>query len=427
MSGLGNFLGGAVAGAGAGVASIASRYIDDEIARNRAQALADIQHQTMVRGEEYMQSAPVQERRLGNERNLLQMRNQENLSGKVAEASSPELRKAKIDDRVEFLRGTTPAEVEAQNAVVEGTAGTKLDAERMRARVMTPLEAERAGAISEAQWRARAEYDDRLEGKTGAGGKGVKMSEAGKLELQDINRQDEALQKTINDGVAAGTLKQDPSDAAWQHFARQKQALEVRRLRVKAREGLISGADDAARLIASGATAQEIQTSLKEAQLIGGGYAAEFAEALKAPRGQPSKAEAILQDAERTGTKDYIVEINGTRAAYGNAKLPEAQAAGGSGGSSPNLVEQRRATRQAAPDGSPQAKWDARQEALRTAAAAKDAERQARLDRERAAFDADVQALEPLELVRKYGDPGSRAFLDTQRLARLNQIERSIR
>lgn len=396
MSGLGNFLTGAVGGAGAGVASIASRYIDDEIARNRAQALADIQHQTMVRGEEYMQSQEVQERRLGNERNLLQMRSQENLASKVAEASSPELRKAKIDDRVEYLRGTTPAEVEAQNAIVEGTAGTKLDAERIRAKVMTPLEAERAGAISEAQWRARAEYDERLD-KSANGGKGAKMSEAGKLQLQDLNKQDEALQKAINDGVAGGTLKQDPNDPAWQHFTRQKQALQVQKLRVFAREGLVSGADDAANLIQAGASRDDLVKSSKQAQLIGGKYAEEFNAAVQA-------------------------ELAKTP-----APKPSAPGAPAPASAAPNLVEQRRTERQPAPEGSLQAKWDARQQELRAAAAAKDSERQARLDRERSAFDADVKAMDPLELVRKYSDPGSRASLDTQRLARLNQIERSIR
>lgn len=395
MSGFGNFLAGAAGGAGAGVASIASRYIDDEIARNRAQALADIQHQTMVRGEEYMQSAPVQERRLGNERNLVRMRSEEALSSDIARASSPELRQAKIDDRVEFLRGTTPAEVEAQNAITEGTAGTKLKAESDRVKALTPLEVARAGGIADAQWRARAAYDERLDGKPGAG-KGVKMSEAGKLQLQDINKQDEALQKAINDGVAGGTLKQDPKDPAWQHFTRQKQALQVQKLRVFAREGLISGSDDADNLIAAGSSPAELQTSVKQAQLIGGKYASEFADAVQAhlaKQPQPSPASSPMAPAP----------------------------------ASPNLREQRRAEKQPAPEGSPQAKWEARQQELRTAAATRDAERQARLDRERQTFDADLQAMDPLELVRKYSDPTSRAGLDTSRLSRLNQIERSIR
>lgn len=398
MSGLGNFLAGAAGGGGAGVASIASRYIDDEIQRNRMQALADIQHQTMVRGEEYMQSPEVQDRRLGNERNLLQMRSQEQLGAKVAEASSPELRQANIDNRVSFLQGTTPAEVQAQNAITEGTAGTKLDAERMRAKVMTPLEAERAGAISEAQWRARSEYDDRLD-KSAGGGKGAKMSEAGKLQLQDINKQDEALQKAINDGVAGGTLKQDPNDPAWQHFTRQKQALQVQKVRVFAREGLISGADDAASLIASGATKADLETSMRQAQLIGGEYASQFSSAIRSrlssmpaasPAGAPSAAPAPAQ-------------------------------------ASQNLMDQRRPQSQPAPEGSPQAKWEARQAQAREEQDRRNAAKDAEAKRLGIEFDSDAQNMDPVALLQKYGDVGMRSSLDRSRLARLNQIERTIR
>lgn len=397
MSGFGNFVAGAAGGAGNALAGLASKYIDQELMQQRAQALADIQHQTMVRGEEYMQSAPVQERRLGNERNLLQMRNQENLAGKVAEASSPELRQAKVDDRVSFLRGTTPAEVEAANAVTEGTAGTKLDAERMRAMVMTPLEAQRAGAISEAQWKARSEYDDRLDKSINGSGKGAKMSEAGKLQLQDINKQDEALQKAINDGVAGGTLKQDPNDPAWQHFTRQKQALQVQKLRVFAREGLVSGADDAASLIAAGASREDLQRSAKQAQLIGGQYAADFGAAVK----------------ERLASAPQPPQPAPTAA-------PASAAA-------PSLLDQRRAQSQPAPEGSPQARWEARQQQLREAEARGNATKEAETKRVGVEFDGDAQNMDPVALLQKYGDVGMRSRLDRTRLARLSQIERSIR
>lgn len=397
MSGFGNFVAGAAGGAGNALAGLASKYIDQELMQQRAQALADIQHQTMVRGEEYMQSAPVQERRLGNERNLLQMRNQENLAGKVAEASSPELRQAKVDDRVSFLRGTTPAEVEAANSVTEGTAGTKLDAERMRAMVMTPLEAQRAGAISEAQWKARSEYDDRLDKSINGSGKGAKMSEAGKLQLQDINKQDEALQKAINDGVAGGTLKQDPNDPAWQHFTRQKQALQVQKLRVFAREGLVSGADDAASLIAAGASREDLQRSAKQAQLIGGQYAADFGAAVK----------------ERLASAPQPPQPAPTAA-------PASAAA-------PSLLDQRRAQSQPAPEGSPQARWEARQQQLREAEARGNATKEAETKRVGVEFDGDAQNMDPVALLQKYGDVGMRSRLDRTRLARLSQIERSIR
>ena len=399
MSKIGNFLVGAGAGLGAAAAQLGSKYIDDEIARNRAQALADIQHQTMVRGEEYLQSPEVQGRRQSNERSALEMRSEQSLAAEVAKTNNKDLRQAKIDERVGYLQGTTQAEIDAKNAVTEGTAGVELDKERMRAKVMTPLEIERARGVADAQWGARAQYDERLEGKTGAGaGKAAKMSEAGKLQLQDINKQDEALQKAVNDGVAGGTLKQDPKDPAWQHFTRQKQALQVQKMRVFAREGLLDGADDAATLIAGGATPQDLDASMKQAQLIGGNYASEFGAAV-----QEHAAKAKPQRAAPTGAP---------------AAATPAPA---------SVIEQRRAERQPAPAGSPQAKWDARQQELRAQAEAKDAGSKAQMDSARQAFDTDAKAMDPVDLLRKYGTPSSRAALDLTRLARLNQIERTIR
>ena len=43
MSGFSNFLAGALGGGGSAVSSIASRYIDEEIQRNRQQAFLDMQ------------------------------------------------------------------------------------------------------------------------------------------------------------------------------------------------------------------------------------------------------------------------------------------------------------------------------------------------------------------------------------------------
>lgn len=412
MSGFGNFMAGALVGAGNGVSSIASRYIDEEIQRNRAQAIADIQHANMVRGEEYIESAPVQERRLGNERNLLQMRNQQQLASREAEASSPTLRQARIDDRVSFLEGTTPAEIASQNAITEGTSGAKLDADRMRAKVMTPLEIERARGIADAQWGARSAYDERLEGKTGAGGKGgAKMSEAGKLQLQDINKQDEALQKAINDGVAGGTLKQDPNDPAWQHFTRQKQALQVQKLRIFAREGLISGEDEAKNLIDAGASPADLQVSVRQAQLIGGDYAKEFASTVNehlsrvANKAQPSTPQA-------SNTTSLVEQRRNASQA----------SASGQGVATPSQP-----TEPVAPEGSPQAKWNARQRELRQQEAEREARRSADQKRMWDQFDIDAQTLTPIEMLRKYDGFSTRRGLDIERLARLKTIEKAVR
>ena len=214
MSGFGNFLAGALGGGGSAVSSIASRYIDEEIQRNRAQAMADIQHANLVRGEEYLQSAPVQERRLGNERNLLQMRNQQQLASREAEASSPTLRQARIDDRVSFLEGTTPAEIASQNAITEGTAGTKLDAEVKRTKAMTPLEIARAGGIArvnaDESIRVHAAYEaDREKREKALKTTFDRLPEAKKLDFQNVSGELKDINKEIIRAQADGGW--DPS------------------------------------------------------------------------------------------------------------------------------------------------------------------------------------------------------------------------
>jgi hypothetical protein len=81
----------------------------------------------------------------------------------------------------------------------------------------------------------------------------------------------------------------------------------------------------------------------------------------------------------------------------------------------------------AAPAGSPQAKWDARQAGMQAVAA----ERQEAARRAQQAaqqqFNADVQTLEPLALLQKYQDYGSRSALTTEQLALLKAAESKVR
>lgn len=395
MSVLASALRGGLGGLGAGVAGVANKYIDEEIAAQRAQMLADIQHANMVRGEEYQQSAPVQERRLGNERKLSQMRNEVALKGRIDEAASPELRKARVENEVSFLEGTTPARIKAQNDTTEGTAGTLLDQERMRRKVLDPMDVEKARGITDAQWAGRAAYDERLEGKSGAG-KGVKMSDAAKLQLQGLEKQDEQIAKTINDGVAAGTLKADPSDKSFAHLQRQRQAVQVQKLRILAKEGVIDGSEDAMSLISGGASPAELDASVQQAKLIGGSYASAFESAVR----------------EHAKTKPT---------APAAAPSPSAASA-----PAPSLMNEAR-KRQPAPEGSPQAAWDARQEQLRQAEAERGAKAEAERKRAQDEFDADSSQMQPLELLRKYDAPTARGRLDASRLARLKKLETTIR
>lgn len=367
MSGFGNFLAGAVGGGGLAVANMASKYIDEEIQQRRAQALADIQHQTMVRGEEYMQSPEVQGRRQSNERDALQMRSEQALSADVARAESPNLRKAKIDERVSFLQGTTPAEIEAQNAITEGTASTKLDADRTRRLVTDPMDVEKERALAAIR-----------------GNEQIRVSEATQEAMQ---RRQEAL-KTAFDKL--------PEQKKLDFQAAAAEMKEVNKAIIEAQAG--GGWDPSKNggqkqlAVTKAALSERMRTIL-------GGRHSDDALGIFSPNSQSAPAPSSPPPAPAPAPKP----------------------------ASSSVVEQRRAEREQAPAGSPQAKWEEKQAAARAAAEAKAAAKQSEVSNARTAFDADTKALDPMALLQKYGDPSSRASLDITRLARLNQIERSIR
>lgn len=399
MSVLASAIRGGLAGLGAGAAGIANKYIDEEIATQRAQMLADIQRNSAVQQtkdiDAYTNDPSRRERLRAEESKDLDARNAATLRGRVSEETNPDLRQARIDNEVAFLNGTTDARIAAQNKVTEGTAGTLLDQERMRRKVLDPMDVDKARGIADAQWAGRAAYDEHLEGKNGSG-KGAKMSEAGKLQLQGLEKQDEQIAKTINDGVAGGTLKADPGDKSYAHLQRQRQAIQVQKLRIFAKEGVIDGNEDAMSLISSGASQADLDASVQQAKLIGGSYASAFESAVR---------------------EHLKAKPNATPA----APAPSAPSA-----PAPSLMDQAR-KRQPAPEGSPQAAWDARQEQLRRTEAERGAKAEAERKRAQDEFDADLSQMQPLELLRKYDTPTARGRLDASRLARLKKLETTIR
>lgn len=160
---LGSAFGRALAGAGQAGAAIANKYIDEDLAKQRAQAFADIQHANTVRAEEYQQSAPVQERRASNAANQTLLQAAAGRKAKTegmgdagyqaaldAESDAETGRKVKSANQV--LEGTTDAEVKRNTAI--GTA--KTDEDIRRATAMLPLEVKKAYAVADAAGRASA-------------------------------------------------------------------------------------------------------------------------------------------------------------------------------------------------------------------------------------------------------------------------------
>lgn len=277
MSSLGRNLGRALGGIGAGVAALSSKYIDEELTQQRAQALADIQFAGAKRTEAWQQSAEVQGPRLANQRNELAMRNEESLKGRVAEASSPELRQARVDERVSYLEGTTPAEVAAANARIEGTSGAELDKERMRRKVLDPMDVSKAAATADATWAAREKYDQRLEGKSGSAS--VKMPEMDRIRYGDLAKSQEKLQEMLDKASIDGGLVDKDGNERSEVIDLRKRIVghQVAKMKILARNGALSGSDDAAAVLDGETNPEVLKTSLLQARAIGGTYAQEFA------------------------------------------------------------------------------------------------------------------------------------------------------
>lgn len=359
MSGFGDAIGAALGGLGRGVSMLAGKYIDEEMQQQRAQALADIQFANTKRTEEWQQSDEVQGQRLINQRKALEMQNDVSLRSKVAEASNPELRQAKIENDVAYLQGTTPAKIAAENAVTEGTAGTKLDAERIQRLVLDPMDVAKSGAIANAHYAAKELHDPKSAFE--------RLPEAKKLEVQNIASELKDINKEMIKAQAEGGW--DPAKNASQKQLEVSKAALQHRLR-----GILSGEEPTDVL-----------------GIFGGGA-----------KPGPDTPKAASKD---TGKKDGPSFWDQARQAF-------------SGGSSKPA--------EPPPEGSPQAKWQAKQDAARAEIQGREASKNANAQARRDQFDADYKTMEPIELLRKYGDMASRSGLGVEQLKRLKALEQQL-
>lgn len=153
MSGWGILAAGLAGGARA-VGGIAEGKIDQERRLESAQAIADIEEQKQKRIAEWRRQNARDDQTYNTvgeggqnaraaEGLLAQQRNEIALKGAEAAASSNVL---------------TDAQINRENAIIEGTAPAKIKAEVDRAKEMLPVELKRVYAIAEAQARASASH-----------------------------------------------------------------------------------------------------------------------------------------------------------------------------------------------------------------------------------------------------------------------------
>lgn len=329
-------------GVGGAAASIASKYMDEELLQQRQQTFLEMQRKNTLQTESELDAQRNAPERLARDREnarqgVLAKASAER-EGVVAGQSDAAYQGALDQNTLMDARRRARGEV----AVIEGTKGAKLTAEQERIRALLPFEKEKEAALARIRGdeqirvgnattdgqirRMEAAAKRAEERRIGPDGKPIKLSEASTLALKDIAEQEQSLQKLVDENIASGMLKQDANDPAWKHFQRRTQALQVQKLRVYAKEGVIDGGEAAQQLITGGASMAELQASKQQAQLIGGGYAQQFAAAVDAQiKKQPGGVPAPGGVVDGQGAAPTPAPAKGARPdPY--ASVPEAQA-----------------------------------------------------------------------------------------------------
>lgn len=134
-------LGRILGGVGAAAASMASKYIDEELAQQRAQAMADLQVKTASRMRE--DQAAFDDKRAPTLRQR---------------AADDARAAATTQDEIELSRLTNNPLITARRTVQEGDAASALASELARRAALDPLDITKQGQLSEAAARAAAKF-----------------------------------------------------------------------------------------------------------------------------------------------------------------------------------------------------------------------------------------------------------------------------
>lgn len=159
-------------GVGGAAASIASKYMDEELAAQRAQTFADIQRESSLRSERELDAQRNAPERLARDREnarqgVLAKASAER-EGVVAGVNDPAYQGAKDQETLMETR----RRVKAENDLVEGTKGAKLRAEEERIRALLPFEKEKEAAL------ARIRGDEQIRAASAIGANAEKRAAA---------------------------------------------------------------------------------------------------------------------------------------------------------------------------------------------------------------------------------------------------------
>ena len=220
MSLLGSSLGRGIAGAGAAAATLSNKYIDEEMAADKAKFMAQLQHSSAVKMDQYNLSAPrqTQLRTNATDATLAQgaATRQSELAGLNDTGYQTAVQGKKDSDaaaetkrEIAKIEALTPAQIAAKNATTEGT--------------MT-LEAQREALITEARERIKAKYDRTAGAGGGAGGTGssLKLPPGVKAELDALDKRDEQINAALVRAQADGSWDPEKNPSQKQLIATQR-------------------------------------------------------------------------------------------------------------------------------------------------------------------------------------------------------------
>lgn len=346
MSLLGTALGRAAAGLGNAASDLGNKYVDQQLALQRAQVIADIQRTSNVQ----------QTKDIDTYTNSPQRRDTMRTEAGKDTAAAGE---ASVAAELAKLRNPDLTNLEAK------AAGTKQKAISQNQRAtLSPGQQDFIGsdkiAENSRQTAQEAQKDLYATGLKGAGSKFDKMSETGKLQLKGIEDRARELEKTIDKGLADGSLSEQPKTADGkdnpaftnlQSVRRRYQEIGIQRQRVLAGEGVIDGAEDAANLLSESKDPGMLVKAIKQARMIGGQYGADYAQAILTNDKVPREVAAMVQDAAAAGGPgEFAFRLGGNKGAVGGeeftkgalSKMAQEEAAkakpGASAGAAPPLT-----------------------------------------------------------------------------------------
>lgn len=210
---LGSALGRGIAGAGAAAGSLANKYIDEELAANKAKMLADLQHSSAVKLDQYNLSPERQAQLRTNATDATLAQGDATRQSELAGINDADYQAgvqgkkdsdATAETRREIakLQAMTPAQIEAKNAATKGT--------------MT-IEAQREALIAEARERMKAKYDT-----TGGAGGGLKLPPGVKATADRMDDDLKQINAAIVKAQAEGSWEPDRNPSQKQLIATQR-------------------------------------------------------------------------------------------------------------------------------------------------------------------------------------------------------------